>query len=282
MMMPGLLIILVPALILGCTVSSGQQAREPTRELTVVKADGFSFSYSTEDFSEATIETVRAVTAQEIGDGIDEGISPEHVCVNLQDKRPLPALDEGPRYFSPAYSFVCVIPLQDSSVEDFDEVYPSMTYYATALQELLRERPDHVERRRGIPDFPPNNASPSIVSKYQYLEFRSGSGLMFLTQYSNEMQPNPVNNEELTLDFQGLTDDGQYYVAARLAITNPALPAGIDFTDDIDRDMPSFSYLRNEEKALEEYSEDSFQPSLKSLKALLSSMQVDYGASNGR
>ena len=275
MTMPGILIVLVSALIPGCAVSSGEQAHEQAAEFKVAKSDGFSFAYSAEDFPEVTIETVQKLTAPEVGDGIDEGISPEHVCFNLQDKRPLPALDEGPRYFSPTYSFVCVIPLEDSSVQDFDEVYPSMSAYATELHKLLRERPDHVDRRRGIPDFPPNNASPSIVSRFQYLEFRSGSGLIFLTQYSNEMQPNPVNNEELTLNFQGLTEDGQYYVAARLAITNPALPAGIDFTDDIDRDMPDFNYLRKAEKELEEFSEESFQPSLQSLKALLSSIQVE-------
>ena len=126
-----------------------------------------------------------------------------------------------------------------------------------------------------IPDFPPNNASPSIVSRFQYLTFRSGSGILFLTQYSNEMQPNPVNNEELTLDFQGLTKDGNYYVAARIAITHPSLPKGIDFTDQIERDLPEFNYLKKEEKELEGFSEESFRPSLKSLKALLSSIDVE-------
>ena len=101
------------------------------------------------------------------------------------------------------------------------------------LQKVLHERPEKLKHRRDFPDIPAKNASPSILSRFQYLDFRSGSGILFLAQYANEMQPNPVNNEELTQVFQGLTKDGRYYVSARLAITHPSLPRGIDFTDDI-------------------------------------------------
>ena len=139
---------------------------------------------------------------------------------------------------------------------------------------MLREHAEKLERRRSVPDIPANNAGPSIVSRFQYLDFRSGSGVLFLTQYSNEMQPNPVNNEELTLVFQGITKDGKYYVAGRLAITHPSLPRGIDFTDDIERDR-QWSYLRNTEKELEGFSEESFQPSLTNLKALLSTIYIE-------
>lgn len=60
----------------------------------------------------------------------------------------------------------------------------------------------------------PTSSFISIIGGFQYLNFRSGSGILFLTQYSDELKPNPASNEELTLDFQGLTKDGRYYVAA--------------------------------------------------------------------
>jgi hypothetical protein len=269
-----ILILVVPIFMIGCSVPSAPAAREQTPDLKEVKNAGVSFTYSTRDFAEVKIEKVPQETGLDGSDGIDEGISPEHVCFNLKDKRPLPAFEQGPRYFYPTYSIICAIPLEDPSVKDFGKAYPNLDAFAVDLQKILRERPDTLEHRGDIPDFPPNNASPSIVSKFQYLDFRSGSGILFLTQYSNEMQPNPVNNEELTLDFQGLTKDGRYYVAARLAITHPYLPKGIDFTDDIERDL-NYSYLKKEEKELEGFSEESFQPSLKSLKALLSSIYVE-------
>jgi hypothetical protein len=275
MMKPRIITFAAAILSLGCSVSPNLQAQEQSPEHEEVKNAGVSFQYSTHDFAEVKIKKKQKQTAPECGDCVDVGFSPEHFCFYLKDKRPLPALEQGPRYYFPARSFICAIPLKDSSVKDFGEAYPSLNGAAVRLQRILRERPDEFENRRDVPDIPANNASPSIVSRFQYLDSRSGSGILFLTQYSNEMQPNPVNNEELTLVFQGLTKDGRYYVAARLAITHPSLPRGIDFTDEIERDMPHYNYLKKAEKELEGFSDESFQPSLTSLKALLSTIYIE-------
>ncbi len=258
----------------GCSVAPNRNAQEQVPGLEEVRNAGLSFVYSTHDFAEVKIKKEQKQTAPDTGDAVDEGFAPEHFCFHLKDKRPLPALEQGPRYFIPAHSFICAIPLEDSSVEDFGRAYPSLHHAALNLRKMLRERSTQLKRRRDVPDIPAINAGPSILSRFQYLHFRSGSAILFLTQYSNEMEPNPVNNEELTLDFQGLTKDGRYYVAARLAITHPSLPRGIDFTDHIERDRQG-SYLRRVEKELEGLSEESFQPSLKSLKALLSSIHIE-------
>jgi hypothetical protein len=270
-----IILIAAPVFILSCSVISSPNARKQAPELNEVKKAGVSFSYSTHDFAEVEIKKEPNQTSPDIiGGAIDEGFAPEHFCFRLKDKRPLPALEQGQRYFYPAYSFICAIPLEDSSVKDFGRAYPGLKFDAVNLRKILRERPDKFKSRQDIPDIPHNNASPTIVSRFQYLDFHSGSGILFLTQYANEMQPNPVNNEELTLNYQGLTKDGRYYLAARLAITHPSLPRGIDFTDDIERDM-EFRYLRRAEKELEGFPEESFQPSLKSLKAMLSSIYVE-------
>jgi hypothetical protein len=269
-------IMLVAAAILtfSCSGPPNPNAQEQAHELKEVNNAGVSFIYSTNDFGEVEIKKEEKLTPPDMATYIDEGFAPEHFCFRLKDKRPLPAFEQGPRYFFPARSFICAIPLKDSSVKDFGEAYPSLNYAVVHLQKILRERPDKFEHRRDVPDIPANNAGPSILSRFQYLDFRSGSGILFLTQYSQEYEPNPVNNEELTLVFQGLTKDGRYYVAARLAITHPSLPRGIDFTDEIERDM-QWRYLRKTEKKLEGFSEESFQPSLKSLKAMLSSIYVE-------
>jgi hypothetical protein len=269
------IIILAAAIFIpGCSVLSIPNAQEQAPELNEVKSAGVSFMYSTNDFAEDGIRKEQKQSAEGLGNVVDEGFAPEHFCFNLKDKRPLPALEQGPRYFFPAHSFICAIPLADSSVKDFAKAYPSLNIAAVDLQKILRERPEKFEHRGDVPDIPANNAGPSILSRFQYLGFRSGSGILFLTQYSQEMEPNPVNNEELTLSFQGITKDGRYYLAARLAITHPSLPRGIDFTDDTERDR-QYNYLRKAEKELEGLSEESFRPSLKSLKALLSSIYVE-------
>jgi hypothetical protein len=261
-------------LILSCSGPSVDNAQERADKLREVNNAGVSFVYSASDFGEVEIEKEEKSTPPDMATYIDEGFAPEHFCFRLKDKRPLPAFEQGPRYFFPARSFICSIPLKDSSVRDFGEAYPSLDSAAENLQKILRERPVKFEHRRDVPDIPANNAGPSILSRFQYLDFRSGSGILFLTQYSQEYEPNPVNNEELTLVFQGLTKDGRYYVAARLAITHPSLPRGIDFTDEIERDT-QWRYLRKVEKELEEFPEESFQPSLRILKAMLSSIYVE-------
>jgi hypothetical protein len=260
--------------VLGCSAPANPTAQAQVSGLKEVKNAGVSLVYNNNDFDEMEIEKLEKQTAQEAGDGVPVGIAPKHFCFNLKDKRPLPAFESGARYFHPAYSFVCAIPLKDSSVENFGAAYPDLNRAALHVQKLLRERPGKFKNRKDVPDIPYNNASPSMLSKFQYLDFRSGSGILFLTQYSQEMQPNPVNNEELTLNFQGVTKNGRYYIAARLAITHPSLPRGIDFTGEIERDKP-YRYLRKAEKELEGLPDASFQPSLKSLKSLLASVYVE-------
>jgi hypothetical protein len=259
-----LTILAASLVVLGCAVLAGTEE---------VRHAGVSLVYSADDFAGVRIRTERKQTAP-ARSAVDEGWAPEHVCFDLKDKRPLPALEQGARYYFPARSFVCAIPLEDASVGDFGRAYPTLHLAARSLRRMLRERPGKPERRRDVPDVPANNAGPSILSRFQYLDFRSGSGILFLTQYSQEIEPNPVNNEELTLSFQGITKDGRHYVAARLAITHPSLPRGIDFTAQIERDR-QYRYLKKSERLLEEFGEDSFQPSLQRLKALLSSVDIE-------
>jgi hypothetical protein len=260
-------------LMAGCSMPASQTVSKPGPELKEMKSAGVSFSYLASDFDQVEVEKERKLTAQETGDNSPESTAPEHQCFYLKDKRPLPALEKGARYFSPAMSFICAIPLKDSSVKDFVKAYPDLHKAAMKLQRMIRERPVEFNIR-DVPDIPENNSSPTILSRAQYLDFKSGSGILYLTQYAQEMLPNPVNNEELTCNFQGLTKDGKYYIAARLAITHPSLPKGIDFTDDAQRDEQHL-YLRKAEKELEGLTEESFQPSLKNLKALLSSISTE-------
>jgi hypothetical protein len=60
-------------------------------------------------------------------------------------------------------------------------------------------------------------------AQVQFMDFKNGKGVRFLTQYNNGMSP--VNNHDMFYTFQGLTNDGKTYVAAVLPVTNPDLPA---------------------------------------------------------
>lgn len=263
-------ILSVAVLAAACVAVLGQ--RENVRE---AKPGEVPFVYNASDYAKVEIESVPQSVAQP-GDVPTE--APAHSCFHLEDKRPLPALDKGPRYFYPAYSTVCIIPLTDSSVTDYAKSYPYIHEAATKLRKLLAKRPAKFNAAKDINDVPFNNASPAIQSKVQYLSFKTGTGVLFLTQYSQDIAPSPVNNEELTCNFQGLTSDGKYYVAARFAITHPSLPKGIDYTNVPNREMDKTrSYLKKDERLLNSFTEDSFRPSLTSLKSLIASITTKNG-----
>ena len=229
------------------------------------------FVYNAGDYDTVEIERVPKSVAQPDETPTE---SPAHSCFHLKDKRPLPALDKGPRYFYPAHSSICVIPLTDSSVTDFAKSYPHIHEAAAKLRKLLARRPAKFKFHDELLDLPFNNSTGIVQSKVQYLDFKTGRGVLFLTQYSQDALPTPINNEELTCNFQGLTNDGKYYVAARFAITHPSLPKGIDFTKNTRQD-PKLNYLRREERRLNSFPDSSFRPTLKSLKSLIASITTN-------
>lgn len=271
-----LLSILIAGLLFPATVFSQKKDQEPP-----------PFSYDKTEFGKVKRESNDKITSenQSVKDQYPIDL-PAHYCFSLEDKRPLPAFEKGARYFSPAYSFICFIPTFDSSEPNFDKAYPNFANAITRLRKLLATKPEKFAQYDDLVDVPYNHSGWSIVAKSQYLDYENVSGVSFVTQYSQEMLPNPVNNEELTFNFQGLTKSGDYYVAARFAITHSSLPKGIDFTDEKIRDgakdfteidaINKFAeaYLEKEQMKVEELPENSFKPSLVSLKQLISSISI--------
>jgi hypothetical protein len=236
----------------------------------IAKPEEIPFTYDPRVFSTIRIEEMPKQVIEPDNLPID---APAHSCFALEDKRPLPAFEKGPRYFQPAYSMVCILPLTDKSVTDFAKSYPDVSDAAVKLRKLLARHPASFRFDKDLVDMPFNNATGTIKSRIQYLSFKNGKGVLFLTQYSQELHPNPINNEELTCNFQGITNDGKYYVAARFALTHPSLPKGIDFTSHIDRDDKEL-YLKTREKKLNGFADDSFEPSLGVLKSLITSISI--------
>jgi hypothetical protein len=189
-------ILSVMVLMIACIVTLAQQ-NQNVRE---AKPNEVPFVYNASDYGKVEIESIAKAVVQP-GDMPTE--APAHSCYHLQDKRALPALDQGPRYFYPAYSTVCIIPLTDASVKDFAKSYPYIHEAATKLRKLLARRPARFKTENDLIDLPFNNAGGILESK-QYLDFKTGKGVLFLTQYSQDVLPTPINNEELVCNFQGL------------------------------------------------------------------------------
>lgn len=236
-----------------------------------VKDGNVSFVYKADDYARIVVTRDEKFVDPE---PTPSGNYPEYRCFNLEDKRPLPALEKGGRYYFPARSEICILPLSDATEKDFAKSYPEITAGVNKLRQVLSKRSALPASSKELPDLPLNNAGRSFNSKIQFQDFQSGAGFLLLTQYTQERESNPLNNEELTCLFQGVTNDGKHYVSARMAITHPSLPQGIDFTNHIKRDSAG-RYLKAGEQRLNTLADESFQPSLTELKKLFASISIE-------
>jgi hypothetical protein len=141
---------------------------------------------------------------------------------------------------------------------------------AASLQTLLQNR----QAGETMPYLPLYNAAQVMHAQVQYLDFKSGKGVRFLTQF--DQAPLPINNHELLYTFQGLTGDGKYYVAAVLPVNLPGLPANEHVTDDLPPDfMNSFlEYLADTVHLLDQQPAGAYTPDLSKLDALMQSIEI--------
>lgn len=249
----------------------------PTIETFVdVQQSGVSLRFPSSTFSRYSVQQEPKLTAQEIGTDIPIGVAPARIVVTFTDKRSLPALEKGPRYFLPARSYISFVPLEDKTVTDFAKSYPQVADAAKQLDVLLKNRPNISDVFKPVPDLAAIDEGQSLRCKVRYIVLPHLSGIAYVTQYSQEDQGNPANNEELAYVFQGFLktqNSGRMYIDARFAITHFSLPKGIDDANRITRDK-SNQYLRNAEKTLESHPDQSFQPSLAVLRDVLATIST--------
>jgi hypothetical protein len=135
------------------------------------------------------------------------------------------------------------------------------------LRAVLEERP--LEMTDDLPFLPLLNAGQMIESQFEYWAFESGTGMRFVTQYGQAV--GPINNHELFYSFQGLTYDGDYYVAAILPVSHPDLPADSSA-------MPEGNwerYIRGVEQQLDAADPSSFEPDLAVLDQMIRTLKID-------
>ncbi len=124
----------------------------------------------------------------------------------------------------------------------------------------------------------PESLGSNFMAQTHAVNFKNGRGVRYLTQVFTNF--NPVNNSDLLYYYQGMTDDGKYYIEVILPIgasflaaddnINTPLPA-----DGIPFDMNNFQgYLDAITQRLNSTDTFSFTPYLEHLDAMIESMQV--------
>ena len=166
------------------------------------------------------------------------------------------------------------------------ELSETGTQVVQELKRLLAEQPTTFQIGVGIPIQPPLHAGQLTNAQIQYLTFKNGLGVRFLTQFAQDAWP--INNEDLIYVFQGLTNDDQYYVSAFLPVTVPFLPDHVDDPETVPAvdgvSFPKFdstnfgteymSYQEAVQQRLNATSEKEFSPTLGKLDDLIESLQV--------
>lgn len=125
---------------------------------------------------------------------------------------------------------------------------------------------------------PENLDGALFTAQTHAINFQNGHGIRLLNQTGQA--PGPVNNQDLFYYFQGITNDGQYYIEAILPINAPFLPANFDINapvpaDGIPFNMDDFgAYFNAVTQKLNETDTFSYTPYLEYLDAMMESLQV--------
>jgi hypothetical protein len=137
------------------------------------------------------------------------------------------------------------------------------------LQELLANQPADVEGELSY--LPPPNGSQVFHAQEAYLTFEGGKGIRYLTIFNQE--PREINNAELFYTFQGLTDDGRYYISASFPVAAPNLPETSEI-EDMDAFATNFAqYVADTTQELDGLTTADFTPDLATLDAVVQSLR---------
>ena len=182
---------------------------------------------------------------------------PEHVEVSFEGYRH-PDSRHRPRiYVYPVRAFQNV---NDTAAEQIEK-----------LRQLLAQQPQAAPQE--LPFLPLLNAGQMMRAQMETLAFSNGSGVRYLTQYGQAAAP--INNSELFYTYQGLTADGQYYVAAIFPVAHPELPADASGAPQgLTGQLDFGTYLDRVVMELEAAETQSFSPGLEALDALIASLNV--------
>lgn len=126
-----------------------------------------------------------------------------------------------------------------------------------------------------IPLLPPTDSGQILKARVKLLRFHGGKGFAFLTTYAQDI--NPVVNDSLFYTFQGLTDDGRYWVAVYYPVSASVLPKSVRESPEA-KDYKALEdnfkvYLKKTVRALDD-PKTIYTPDLEKLDDLVRSIEI--------
>lgn len=158
--------------------------------------------------------------------------------------------------------------------------YPFTQTQIDALTALLAERPDLGEFMKtaddnslNLPFLPAYPAAQVLRARAEYVDTPELSGIAYITAFRQDVSP--LIASEFLYSFQGLTTDGQTYVAAVFPVTAPGFPAEYPVNLDYDAFAARLHEYFNESIAtLNAADGEAFVPALSTLDSIIQSITV--------
>lgn len=168
--------------------------------------------------------------------------------------------------------------------DEFASLNSSAKEEIDALRTLLADKPQDIPAGGGakLPFLPQFNAAQVIRVQVEYLPFQNGEGVRYLTHYAQAVSP--ITNNTLFYTYQGLTNDGAYYISAIFPVRTDSLPDETNFnSEEYQTFADNFdNYLQDLTAMLNSLSDSGFEPSLEALDQAVQSISVDRAAAQRR
>lgn len=278
---------LVILVIMGCGVGTSPTTDQPNLETVVA---------STLEALTPPAEEVPPTEGMTISDNNISFIIPSEIGTGAQAEKVeavLPSENAPDWVVAPRYNKYTIqgyVLSGRNSLEPTIYIYPADEYAQlhegaagnlSELQSILAAPNQPLPER--LPFLPLFNAAQVFHSNEQALNFQNGSGIRYITLYSQA--PNPIVNRTIFYTYQGLTSDNKYYVSVIMPISHPLLaeyadkdtqpPAGgipFDWGPNGYESIPA--YIEAVVQLLNSSDANTFTPSLSSLDALVQSILV--------
>jgi putative hemolysin len=170
-------------------------------------------------------------------------------------------------YFNPHLAQVLVY-----KAEDWTKLDPSTAATVANLKTLLATK--SVSITGPIPVLPPISASQVFYAQSQYLDFQNGAGIGFVTTYKQDVSP--VTADYIFYTFQGLTNDGKYYVSVFYPVTTTLLPTNAAMTGpEYEEFAKNYdTYLTTLTAQLNDLIPSAYAPDLTLIQELVKSIEI--------
>ncbi|MCA9875971.1 MAG: META domain-containing protein, partial [Anaerolineales bacterium] len=196
---------------------------------------------------------------------------PPHILVTFDGETPEDAVANNGRrlYIFPTQAYIDMYNEAGQSIVA-DQV--------TRLQDLIAQAADRTEPpTENMPVLPPPTSFMDRWVQFSDLDFGAGSGVRYVSDSPYRLDAGPWTNDSTGYFYQGLTDNGVFYVSLIWPVASESLPdTAADVPDDVAAEASSpdtyADYIQTTKDTLNALTASDWMPNLADLDALAQSL----------